>query len=91
MAARRLGRADGPRQPGGLALADDVGSDGRHRRQRIRLRPVLIGTRLKRYALGGGIAVPLALTLAGGYVLRDSLIRAGRTSADDPRPVLSAP
>ncbi|GAC1411576.1 MAG: polysulfide reductase NrfD [Candidatus Velthaea sp.] len=69
-----------------------------------------IGTRLKRYTLGGGIAVPLALhlwgalrrrpvrghalrtllsaalTLAGGYVLRDSLIRAGRTSADDPAP-----
>ena len=29
-----------------------------------------------------------ALTLTGGWVLRDSMLRAGRASADDPRPVL---
>jgi len=73
------------------------------------------GARLKRFTLGLGLAVPIAVnglltivtprgiagrgiafiasaaTLVGGYILRETLIEAGKGSADDPHAAFAQP
>jgi len=63
------------------------GARGRKLRTHTQLGGIIVPALLGRLPFGGKAKTLLAsaLTLAGGYVLRETLIEAGKDSADDPR------